>query len=387
LVLSLDPRLADELDFEDAVRQESAWAPDLLPQPLDTLFAGENVTATADVVAELGQASLRISPADVIAANKWRYGRRPVAVLPLVERILYRAVVNHIRDDLPVVERGNGKHEEFEASPLESSDTQWVVITDLANFYSSIPTVKLCEELVQRSGRWQPVDWLKNFWLQIADGNIGLPQVSQPSDLVAEAYADELHRRLLGRGLQAWRYADDFRLAARSQASAFAALEVFDEEARRLGLFVNERKTYTLSRGRYVELREESNRRLAGIFRAVSDELTQFDPYTSESVTPSQAEVLRGTAVHMLSPWQSEITAPTQAGDTQTQIVMAKGVRTAFDVLRSLADPAALSACSTVMQYESQLTPTVIAYLKAIAAAGQGGLVWVTGQVPDGVVS
>lgn len=104
--------------------------------------------------------------------------------------------------------------------------------------------MKLCEELVQRSGRWQPVDWLKNFWLQISDGNIGLPQVSQPSDLVAEAYADELRRRLLRRGLHAWRYADDFRLAAKSHGEAFTVLEAFDEEARRLGLFVkNARRT------------------------------------------------------------------------------------------------------------------------------------------------
>jgi hypothetical protein len=375
-VLSLDPSLADQLDFEGAVRQESAWAPDLLPQPLDTLFAGDNVTVTADVVAELGRASLRISPADVIAANKWRYGRRPVAVLPLAERILYRAVVNHIRDDLPIIERGNGKYEEFEASPLESPYTQWVVITDLANFYSSIPTMKLCEELVQRSGRWQPVDWLKNFWLQISDGNSGVPQVSQPSDLVAEAYANELHRRLLRRGLHAWRYADDFRLAAGSQADAFAALEVFDEEARLLGLFVNERKTYTMRRSRYAELREEDNQHLSGILRAVSDELTQFDPYTSESVSPSQAEVLRGAAVHMLSPWQSQVMPPTQAGDTQTQIVVAKSIRRAFEVLGLLADPTGLSACSTVMQFEPQLTPTVVTYLRAIAGAGRGDLVW-----------
>lgn len=103
-MLSLAPSLADKLDFEGAVRQESVWTPDLLPQPLDMLFAGDNVTVTADVVAELGRAALRISPADVIAANKWRYGRRPVAVLPLAERILYRAVVNHIRDDLPVID-------------------------------------------------------------------------------------------------------------------------------------------------------------------------------------------------------------------------------------------------------------------------------------------
>jgi hypothetical protein len=375
-VLCLEPALADELDFESAVRQESAWAPDLLPQSLDTLFSSDNVTVTADVVAELGRASLRISPADVIAANKWRYGRRPVAVLPLVEKVLYRAVVNHIRDDLPIIERGNGKHDEFEASPLESPDTQWVVITDLANFYSSIPTAKLCEELVQRCGRCQAVDWLKNFWLHISDGNVGIPQVSQPSDLVAAAYADELHRRLLRRGLQAWRYVDDFRLAARSRAEAFTALEVFDEEARRLGLFVNERKTYTMSRGRYTELREEDNQHLAGILRLVSEELTQFDPYTSESVNPSQAEVLRGAAVRMLSQWQSAIAATTHTDDTQNPIAVTKGVRTAFGVLKLLADLSALPACSTVMQFEPQLTPNIIAYLKAIAAAGHGTLVW-----------
>lgn len=58
-----------------------------------------------------------------------------------------------------------------------------------------------------------------------------------------------------------------------------------------------------MSRDRYIEFREENNRRLAGIFSAASDELTEFDMYTWESVSPNQAEVPRGAAVRMLSMW------------------------------------------------------------------------------------
>jgi hypothetical protein len=32
-----------------------------------------------------------IEPTPVLAASKWRFGRRPAAALPLPERVLYRA--------------------------------------------------------------------------------------------------------------------------------------------------------------------------------------------------------------------------------------------------------------------------------------------------------
>jgi hypothetical protein len=190
---------------------------------------------------------------------------RPVAFLPILERVLYRAVVGVIGDELPESHRIGDKWATAVNGPLSVDNATHVVVTDLLNFYSSIPTERLTAELIQRTGRWEPNDWLKSFWVSIAGGNNGIPQVSESSDLIANAYADELHRRLLRRNVKCWRYVDDFRMAASSLSVAFGCLEVFDEEARALGLTVNERKTQTLTLERYRARLDAPNKRVQSI--------------------------------------------------------------------------------------------------------------------------
>jgi hypothetical protein len=45
---------------------------------------------------QIMQAGVSLEQPPVIAARKWRHGRRPVAVLPLVDRVLYRGAIDSI---------------------------------------------------------------------------------------------------------------------------------------------------------------------------------------------------------------------------------------------------------------------------------------------------
>lgn len=147
----MSSELLTTLDIRAAVEEEAAWEPDLVPTPVITKMARDDPDFVTDYVAQLAQAGLDTVTASVISASKWRFGRRPVALLPIVERVLYRAVVNLLGVDLPPLVRSNEKHDAFLNAPLEEPE-HFVVVTDIANFHSSIPTNSLARELVHQTG-------------------------------------------------------------------------------------------------------------------------------------------------------------------------------------------------------------------------------------------
>src|SRR5439155_25992626 len=125
-------------------------------------------------------------------------------------------VVATLADLLPPSSRGSDNYHEFQQGPISSPDYRYVVTTDLANFYGTIRADRMATSLVQRTGRWEPIRWLRDFWLTISGGLDGIPQGYWASDMVADAYADDLHRNVVRRGLDSWRYVDDFRMPART---------------------------------------------------------------------------------------------------------------------------------------------------------------------------
>jgi hypothetical protein len=370
VAVELGEQLLSELDLTASVLTEATWKSDLLPQALVDRYAESNTQTVGEYIAENGKASLTPDPADVIAASKWQYGRRPVAVLPIVERVLYRAVVDVISPNLPEIPRGEEAYSAFSRSPIDIQGMNYVLTTDLSNFYSSIPTGRLANELVERTGRWEPIEWLKRFWLSIADGHPGIPQVSQASDLIAGAYADELHRRILRRNLKAWRWSDDFRIATADASAAYAALEIFDEETRKLGLSVNERKTRTQPTAEYQEHLGARARRQLEITRQVVSDIAEFgfDHYEGKAYTPSEAEVRAGAAWEILSYWRTERAASKHSFDAIAQIELASLLGDALGVLAVLQDSVATGDCAEILLSEPQLTPAIAFYLGSVAA-------------------
>lgn len=359
-----------ELDIKRALKQEIEHAPDLLPKSLVDRALERHVDAAADHLGQLAHAGLDVHPASVVAARKWRHGRRPVAVLPIFERVLYRSVVNSLSDDLEEAARGQEVYDSFQRAPLSDDSTAFVVMTDIANYYSSINLDLLARDLVHRTGRWKPVDWLRQFWTATSGGFGGIPQMNPSSDVVADAFADQLLRALLRSGYRAWRYADDFRIACKTYSECVAALELLDEESRRLGLFMNERKTFTPRRTRYREIVEGPERQLNEISNEVEQDLTEFDPYSSsEPVLPEKAQVLELAAVQAIEAWSAKHgqadADPPQTKSPDLAVVLPK----ALAILGVTENSEVLMHIPSILRFEPQLTPNACQYLRLIAGS------------------
>jgi hypothetical protein len=358
--------LIRELDVTSALAEEIAHNPDLLPKQLVDTAVEDHQPEVCDYITELASAGMELEAAPTIAALKWRHGRRTVHALPLHERTLYRAVVNSISDDLVPRVRGREAFDEFQLSPLRVDGARYVVMTDLANYYSSIDLNRLAQELLRRTGRWGPVNWLRGFWEVTSGGLGGIPQMNSASDWIADTFADQLHRDLLRRGFAAWRYADDFRIACPSYGQCVEALEYLDELSRALGLTVNERKTLTPSAAKYLEIIQGPQTRLDRINEEVKADLTGFDPYSWTEVTPEEAEILQVSAVRVIDLWSDGRSeeGENRGGDT---VDMAQVLPQTLMVLAVSQNDEALQHLGLLLRYEPQLTPVVARYLRALA--------------------
>lgn len=289
----MSSELLAELDVRAALDAELAHVPDLLPKQLVDLAAQGEEHVVTDYIVQLAHAGTPVQPAASVVALKWRHGRRTVAALSLHERALYRAVVQSLQSDLLPRVRGQDAFDSFQEAPLSRPGVTHVVMTDLANYYSSIDPNRLSGELLRRTGRWAQVDWLRRFWETSSAGFGGIPQMNPTSDIIGDTYADLLHRGLLRLGFQAWRYADDFRIACTSYGECVSALEEIDELARQLGLSLNERKTLTPKVEKYRDITEGPQRRLDRINAEVTADLTGFDPYSGRRSPPKRQKSRR----------------------------------------------------------------------------------------------
>lgn len=353
-----------QLDVRLAVAQESVWEADLIPRPLIDRFAELHTDLVSGHIAQLALDDEAFRPCDLLIAHKWSYGRRPVALVPFRERVLYRAAVEKIKPYLPAVIRGDEAYRDFKAAPGElGSDITHVVTTDLANYYSSIPTDQLGQHLKGRAGYFELVTWLERFWQEISGRYVGIPQVNESSDHVAEAYADDLQRRILSRGVTSFRYSDDFRLVASSAKAAVRALEVFDDEARKLGLFVNERKTRTDAIASYMGSTRGSSSSQNSTITKAREAFVGVDLYSDNIFEPDEAEEHRATATEMLDLWSS---GRREVHDGEPRAEIVRLAKTALGLLESIEDPTAVPWCEAIIQTEPQLTPAVAQYLRTL---------------------
>ena len=227
-----DPALLTRMDIRSALDTETSGPRrDLLPVQVGDLAARTKLDEVAAIIATRArEGRVGTKPAPVLAASKWRHGRRPAAALALPERVMYRAAASLLGDGL-ADERDKNDHAAFVNAPVQNGDG-FVIVTDLANYYSSVQIDRLADVLLSRTGEWSTVTLLRDFLRAISPSVGGLPQGNYASDRLADTYADTLLRKLRRRGLSAWRYSDDFRIGASSYQNAINALEVFDEMRR-----------------------------------------------------------------------------------------------------------------------------------------------------------
>jgi len=367
--MRLDPRLVTADDIASALSEELLSPPRLLPPSVVDPALLSRQDDVAKWVHDQITGSFTPTPEEIVAVNKGRHGVRPVAVWDFPSRLAYAALAARLSQALPPAARTRGRWREFQRAPLSLSG-DYVLVADIASCYDQIDHGLLSRELLARTGDHASVTSLVALLQQASGRTYGLPQQSRASDVVAEPFLDRLERGLIRRGLQVARYSDDFRFSCNSWPEVVRAMEVLAEEARLLGLTVNDAKTVTWKRNRYVDsldVAEELRRQIADDAEL---DLTDYesDPYDAAvvSIPPEQSDVDELAAKRILERWAKVAGRGVVAARRRAEhrAVLDLVPFALVTLTRSQqTDVEVLAHCMKLLRFERTMTPDVGKYL------------------------
>jgi len=185
--------------------------------------------------------------------------RRTLLVPAIQDRVLQTAVAAHIEPALEkefddcsfAYRRGRSVRMAVErVYRYYNEGYQWLVDADIDNFFGSVDrdlvlgrlSTLVHDETILRLARlW--LDYAVWDGLHLDRPNLGLPQGSVISPMLANLCLDVLDDRMLAEGIRMVRYADDFVILAKSRKAAERAFQLSEETLASLRLRLNERKT------------------------------------------------------------------------------------------------------------------------------------------------
>lgn len=401
----IDRTLLRRADLPNAVALELSSRNRLLPRRWDyAALALESAAVETWLRPQLRRGSSGGSASVVFADKGWR-GARPLHVMTLEDRVLYRALVGLISEALPERLRGRVQVEQFRTAPLDVPGVEYISKTDVTSYYEFVDHDLLCAELIAQTGEELAVDALADLLGSVLGRHVGLPQVHPASDVLGDTYIDPVRRRLLRRGHAVFTYSDDFRIASLSLGEARASLEACAMEVRALGLVLNERKTYTYGAGNY----RKSLTSFADAEQRLFAEGESDDPFFlgfldtdyGDEVGDAAAQLALGAsplggsvdedealatdngdfsddidprrlraAQRAWELWVNEDESEeTQAGQDAaiTQSLLGR----ALPALGAAGDTSPLGSLSELLRFEPALTPQVVAYVDAYGRNGQ----------------
>ena len=391
------PNLQNDIDIEAVVTAELAsWNKLLPPRWGDRSLAGSEIEV-GHWLKSLMRREITVDSEEVLLARKLGRGARPVTLLGLKERLLYRGAVSLVEAEVGTPDRSQEAYEAFRNAPLSSPDCAYVLKADIASYYQYVDHERLVDEVVAQTGDDLAVTLAVDLLRETSSKRFGLPQLSSVSDVLADVYIDPVRRDLVRAGYEVWRFADDFRVACHNYGEALRALEVTDQAARDLGLVLNELKTSTPKRERYEHSLGAEHEREHQLFASldveeledlISTEYSDEDDMTEPaspgslleetdfdegdvSVSPEveDAEVVSATqlaaARKVVGIWAEE------EEDEETQRaehaeITAKLLGRALRVFGLGGDPFALEHAPAMLVYEPSLTPTIARYLRSL---------------------
>lgn len=368
-------------DFVPALQDEAAATRSLIPEDLGlaSLFSHEGAD---DWAYRRTAGEFTPIPGQIVSVRKAGHGVRPVAELSVRDRVLYRALTRRWLDRLEVADRSPEAYEAFRRSPVETDvPGKYVVSSDVTACYLYIDHGLLAREILARTGDSDGIDALTGLLAGITGRSYGIPQQSEPSDLLAEAYLSIVERRLLRHGLTLWRYNDDFRISVDTWSEALNAVDTLERECRAVGLVLNESKTFVSKHATYEVNLDRRSDLLREISEEVELDLTQFliSPYNVEMIEPEANDVTVGAAEKAIAEWVSLIDKRDDltSEEHEKQVILSDLVRWALPVLSGQsADDSVLEACGKILRFEQTLTPYVARYLGAGKAEPKTTVDW-----------
>ncbi|TPQ22626.1 hypothetical protein FGD71_008645 [Streptomyces sporangiiformans] len=301
-----------DLNIPKAVRTVLAKPLDRLPA-LITDRSLANSHGTLASLAEIALAPNAGVSVETITMPKKKFGHRPIVIPDVASRCLYVALVDSINKQLEPDSRSEGNWDIFEKF-AEESPIDYIVDIDIAACYEFIDHEILHRELLMRTMDQGKADAIRSFLKRCSFNGRGLPQLSTPSDRLADLYLSVLERQLLRRKLPVVRYADDFRIRAESWEMANGVIEYAAEYARELGLILSSDKT--------VIMRAEAHRARAKnreilqkkYFDSAKSHLTliqlvqrDYDDVEVVEIPPDDEKALKESMRRIIADWKASV--------------------------------------------------------------------------------
>lgn len=369
--MKADAKEVDTLELVQAVEACLRFGLEHFPP----LAADECLSSNPNVVASQVRSRIKHGypvVAEIIAYPRKLFGIRPVTVMSLGGRALYRALVDKIRPSLAESSRGAGKWQAHRSFGLQSSSSH-IVEFDIASCYEYVDHKLLLEELVLRSGEPAISSALIALLGEVQGRGLGLPQLSYESDVLADTYLDVMTRRLVREPYETSRFADDFRVLAGSFEQAGLIIERSSEIARGLGLVLSTEKTKIFTRSTLVSRHSTDEGILAQYFTDAQEAIDRArqlvssdyaseeddDEDSSEEFDPEYFEfdVYRT----ILDDWLAGADPWGEKGDTQEKL---RGLMPrVLSVLRHDPAPIDQNRLIVLAQHDAPLFESVISYI------------------------
>ncbi|MEQ0560852.1 RNA-directed DNA polymerase [Amycolatopsis sp. NEAU-NG30] len=380
--MQIDPTLVDKAAIESALRAELSLRRRALPPDSVAIALTSREEEVAEWICDRLVGNFAPTSEEIVAVNKGRHGVRPIAVWDLSSRVLYRMLAERVQPALPALRRSRDDWLAFQRAPLRK-DGRYIVTSDIAACYQYIDHGLLRDELLVQTGEFDTVSTLVALLCEVSGKDYGLPQQSFASDVIAEPFLARLERALTRRGLEVDRYNDDFRFSCSGWSEVVRAIEVLEEESRRVGLTVNDLKTITWSRAKYeAQLDEADSLRDEISGEAELDLETEYDSEIDaedgddrDSGEEFPDSVNRLAAERVLERW-ARIAGRRGEVSSRRRIehrVTVELIPSALAALGELSGTSKeiLNYCIRLLKFERTVTPSVGTYLTRVHDDGK----------------
>lgn len=399
--------VTQSVDHAGVVQEELCAKNRFLPPRWGDLALASHLDEVSSWFRSVARRDIAAGQSDVVMARKYGRGARPLHYMTLRDRLCFRAAISVAMEDVNRPDRGDGAYEAFLEAPLSSEGARFILKADIAAFYQYIDHEKLVDEVVAQTGDELAATFAMELMQEATGRRFGLPQMTEPSDRLAELYIAPVERALTRRGFTAFRFADDFRVSCRNYNQALAALELIERTALELGLVLNESKTTTPGVQAYRQSLKEIRQAEAELFASIDADVDAFD--VEVGYDEAEAGEFDPTNVTLVSEGAGTAEDEVDPGDDDSEEelpdeIQLRAARLAVDIwlddgeesgvgqewnskTRSIILRKALKALSrgeesyalpyvtSIIVHEPHLAPQLCAYMRALVSSDRRSMV------------